>query len=515
MASLKARWPVTRPHWRLEPLSVPYYAPLLAEQVGSVSPQTQPRPVRNVRPHSYLLCSMSRRARKVPQARPKMLSKAGSLGQRGINLIERIVIHMGSRWTPSGANEAGIDGYIELFEPDSQRATSLHLAVQSKAVTRFEGDDKTVKFSFKRDDIAYWLDASLPVVVVVSCPDTEEAYWVSVPRYFGAPENAGTTVAHIDRRTQRFTARSYDELLDAARPPNRAIARSPAPAAEVLYSNLLPLRSYPNTVYIAPATCKGYRDVYSTLRTATVYAPHCWLLHEGNYLGFADPADEPLCRFVDAGAIEAHESANWAESSDPNQRRLFSWLLNGALQDDLASQGIRFFKDDGIYAFKGSLDRVPRTFKFRNLHRDSEITVVTRYQSTSKKDGTVYQFLRHHAFGGRFRHIGGTWHLEITPTYRFTDDGKTKYRFHAQQLAGIKRYDGNRALLSQLIMWSHVLAPSTLTLFDKQRLLGFGPIQEYRINGSIPDEAWAARDAAVENEDDASLPLFGAIPERW
>jgi hypothetical protein len=455
---------------------------------------------------------MPRRGRKIPAPRPKTLPREGSLGQRGINFIEKIVIEMGSRWTPSGANEAGIDGYIELFEPGSRRATGLHIAVQSKAVARFDGNTDEVTFSFKRDDIAYWLDTSPPVMVVVSCPDRSEGYWLSIPRYFSDPANVGTTTAHIDRRTQRFTTRSYDDLLDAARPGNRAVVRSPAPAADYIYSNLLPLRSYPRTIFVAPVTCNGYPDARAMLRESAVYAPHCWLLHEGNYLGFADPEDEPLRRVVDVGAIEAHEADGWANSDDPDRRRLFSWLLRGALQDDLGPRGIRFWNDDFVFAFKGSLDRAPRMLRFQNLHRESEITVVGRYQSTSKKTGIVYPYLRHHAFKGRFRRLDGTWYLEVTPTYRFTEDGKTKYRFHAQQLAGIKRYDGNRALLSQLIMWGQVLAPNTL--FAERCLLGFGAIQVYHVSGSVPDEAWSARDPSAPTDEDsgaAGMPLFDAV----
>jgi hypothetical protein len=46
--------------------------------------------------------------------RPKTISGTGVTGQKGVNLIEGIVLDMESRWTPSGPNEVGIDGYIEL-----------------------------------------------------------------------------------------------------------------------------------------------------------------------------------------------------------------------------------------------------------------------------------------------------------------------------------------------------------------------------------------------------------------
>ena len=57
-------------------------------------------------------------------ARSKKLPAGGHLGQRGINLLEHIVLEMGSRWTASGPNEIGIDGYIELFDPNTRTPSS-------------------------------------------------------------------------------------------------------------------------------------------------------------------------------------------------------------------------------------------------------------------------------------------------------------------------------------------------------------------------------------------------------
>ena len=48
---------------------------------------------------------------------PKTISRTGVTGQKGVNLIEGVVLDVESRWTPSGPNEVGIDGYVELFDP--------------------------------------------------------------------------------------------------------------------------------------------------------------------------------------------------------------------------------------------------------------------------------------------------------------------------------------------------------------------------------------------------------------
>ena len=67
---------------------------------------------------------------------PKTISGTGITGQKGVNLIEAVVLDMESRWTPSGPNEVGIDGYIELRDQNTGEVGNLILQVQGKATER-------------------------------------------------------------------------------------------------------------------------------------------------------------------------------------------------------------------------------------------------------------------------------------------------------------------------------------------------------------------------------------------
>src|SRR6266436_943741 len=101
--------------------------------------------------------------------RPKTISVQGVTGQKGINAIERVVLEMGSRWTPSGANEVGIDGYIELFDPNSHEALGLTIAVQSKVATAtVSSSANTFDYWCDPNDVVYWLNGNTPVILVVS-----------------------------------------------------------------------------------------------------------------------------------------------------------------------------------------------------------------------------------------------------------------------------------------------------------------------------------------------------------
>jgi hypothetical protein len=123
------------------------------------------------------MAARSRRRRRPP----KTISPQGLTGQQGINLIERVVLEMGSRWTPSGPNEVGIDGYIELFDPNSRQPLHLTVAVQSKVVTAI-ADNSSPAFDYWCDvnDVEYWLNGNTPVILVVSSPASNEGYWISL-----------------------------------------------------------------------------------------------------------------------------------------------------------------------------------------------------------------------------------------------------------------------------------------------------------------------------------------------
>src|SRR6185437_14559586 len=109
--------------------------------------------------------------------RPKTISSQGVIGH--------VVLGFGSRWTPNGPNEIGIDGFIELFDPNSHQSLGLNLAVQSKVVNSIcKNPDPTFEYFCNPNDVEYWLTTNIPLILIVSCPDSQEGYWISIKEYF-------------------------------------------------------------------------------------------------------------------------------------------------------------------------------------------------------------------------------------------------------------------------------------------------------------------------------------------
>ena len=172
------------------------------------------------------------------------------------------------------------------------------------------------------------------------------------------------------------------------------------------FANIILLRHFPETLYVAPAHANTRAALWALLNQSANpkqkdYIPNAWTVHDKMFYGFVDPERSRLRSVIETGALEQLETKEWTFSRDANWRRLFVQLLNGALSDDLGAQGIRYFKDQDVYAFLGWPDEPERTFKYQNLKVRSTVTVVAHYERTAKS-GKNYSYQRHSAFQGIF-----------------------------------------------------------------------------------------------------------------
>jgi hypothetical protein len=371
--------------------------------------------------------------------RPKTISVTGVTGQKGVNAIERIVLDMGSRWTASGPNEVGIDGYIELFDPNSRQSLALTVAAQSKVVAAITTDsDNSFAYYPDPNDVAYWLNGNTPVILVVSDGTPQNVYWISVKRYFKDWSPSETARITFDKTKDRFSRDSFSQLVEIAATKS-GLYLAPSVRSEVLRTNLLPVESYPPTLCSADTDCRGYRHVWAQLRNLGGDIDAAWLLWEGKIFSFHDLTKPPWSSLCDLGTLEEFSTTEWSESEDQQRQRIFVQLLNQTLKAQLHPE-IRFWPKEDCYAILGK----PHKLSYQSIRRPSKITVVSQFASTSA-DGRKFEWLRHLAFRGQFRFLSAFWYLEITPTYRFTTDGYALDRFHEERLKGIKRIPRNKA----------------------------------------------------------------------
>ncbi len=227
-----------------------------------------------------------------------------------------------------------------------------------------------------------------------------------------------------------------------------------APRLDTLFLNMARVREYPQTIYVAPTDLATGKQVWGRMRDGTTgHITNAWVLHSKCIYSFDDPSRGPLSKVIDATRIEAHDSDAWSRSDDADRRRLFVSLLGSALRDDLGIFSVRFAADDRVFMFMGRPEDPPRTHRYRNARVMSTMTVVQKYPYKAK-DGREWTILRHLAFDARFRRVEGEWYLEISPTYRFTTDGRMKSWVHEERLRAYPSRPAARHVIKANEKWS-------------------------------------------------------------
>jgi nucleoside phosphorylase len=280
----------------------------------------------------------------------------------------------------------------------------------------------------------------------------------------------------------------------------------PASRVEHLVSNLLRVESFAPTLYLAETRLRKKEQLWGAFQEVDEVCPSEVVLKDRRLLSFRDLREFPWTRVCDRGTVEEFGAEEWAYSPDPDRRREFVQLLNGALREKLRP-AIRYWSQQGVYAFAPSRDLTPLTRRYQHGMRYVRRTVFDVYTTTSKSTGKTYTHYRHLAFRGHFRLLDGRWYLEITPTFIFTRDGRTIHRFHEDWLKGIKRLDRNRAVLAQLLVWQAQLREEGDMFSPPYPYLTFDQLEEVRLDVGILDEAWQAQDelALPDHTDETGL----------
>lgn len=105
------------------------------------------------------------------------------VGEEGVALVKRIVNgSLGWLFREQLHSDVGIDAQIEPVL--DERASGRLIAVQIKSGPSYFRERNSSDIVFRPDDahVRYWLQHSLPVIVVLVDTETDSAYWQSVTR---------------------------------------------------------------------------------------------------------------------------------------------------------------------------------------------------------------------------------------------------------------------------------------------------------------------------------------------
>ena len=441
---------------------------------------------------------------------PKKIAKQDIIGQKGITLIQMRCLDMDLVFRAESVFDAGVDGAIEIREAVTGAMRNYRINVQSKATEgRFASEtDQSFTYTVEERDLNYWLGGNLPTILIRSRPDTGEAYWVWINEYFKDPNRRKSRKVEFHKEKDRFDATAYAGLLEIATQDVPGAYVQFAPRNETLISNLLRLADFSDTIYVAPTALDSRAHVLAALSRPSGVGEE-WILRSGMIYSFHD-LTEPMWRNVcDSGAVEPLPSSEWADSDDFPKRGEFVDLLNRALDEKLLMDGVYYSQTEDLFYFElhGDEPRVEGSGK-----PGPGRTVVESYKTTRKKDKKMFKHYRHYALKTRWTRVDDEWYLELTPTYYFTSDGNNKYKFHEDQLKGIKRIEKNPAVRYLVEFWSHFLSKSPGIFGKMYPFLSFGTLKTFLVDFGFDDASWKIVDEAELPKDLLDMPLF-EMPE--
>jgi hypothetical protein len=268
------------------------------------------------------------------QPDPKKLTSRARIGELGVNIIQETVLDMGFAWIPNPTFDVGIDGTIELFDPDTGEAFHQLIRVQSKATSRRFSRDTPHSFQFRcrGRDINYWLRSPIPVILICSRVDTRVAYWVSVKDYFSVKSRLKSRLVVFDK-TQRFDKSAAPALLKLATvEPTSSVKPPPRQCrCSTLTKSLLEARPT-NQIDLSPHVYQALRGVRAVIARSVSDPTICCALRD-----FRVRCARQLNRLLAAHATLREELLiqNFKESA----RRHFSRLLK--LQTEICEWAVQ------------------------------------------------------------------------------------------------------------------------------------------------------------------------------
>jgi hypothetical protein len=425
----------------------------------------------------------------------KRITREQILGETAVQFIGRRFLDMGFPWHPTNAPlDAGIDGFVEVRDVQSGEATNAWIAVQSKGRTTLEKEtDNSFEFTCTPRDLDYWRRGNMPVLLVVSRPERDEAWWVSVKDYFRSdPTRQQSRRILFDKKANTLTGSAAGQLLQLVQAAGAGTYFRPAPKRERLHTNLLEVTRLPQLIYWAQTTLRNPGEFREQLKKQMQYPPREWLFDNKLIYSVHDLRDEPWASACDIASVDWIEGTKWASSLDPQERRLFVWMLNECLRSFAGKIGMRYSKDDDALYFKKTPDLSPRVKRYRSRQQSAQRDVFREYRS--KTDPSKIFYYRHVGFEPRFRHFDGRWYLEINPTYLFTSDGEKTHPYNQEYLAKIKSIEGSGAVGGSVVMFAALLRDREGLFPDNYPHLGFGNLLDGELDVGIDDKLWSKDD---------------------
>ena len=426
----------------------------------------------------------------------KKITDGQVLGELGETVVKRLVLDMGMLYEHRGRLEAGIDGLIELRDPSTHAPLGKLLGVQVKSTAAGQYPRETsdqFDYLLKPEDLAYWRQSNIPVIIVLWRRSDNTAYWKEVT---GAiPGNERRLRFH--KTDDAFDNACADRL--GALTINRhtpGVFVPPLNLGETAILNMLRIRM-PDEMFLATSPFGSGRDAMPELMKHDNIR-HDWVIRKRRFISFFDPRDYGTTAIVDHDQVEAIDTELLTMNDDLDDRNDTIDLLRRTVEAQLFDR-LYYVHKDRLFYFRAMQKNKPLKYSYPSTSKNASARVVSVYRNRKKPRGGGY--VRHHAARFRFERLHDEWFIVIDPTFYFTRDGFQPHRYPEALLSGKKRLERNAAVRGQVIMWQHLLVSSAEAQDDLWTAsepgaprLRFKPVPVLQLSRAVPESSWNRSD---------------------
>ncbi|MGB3626200.1 MAG: DUF4365 domain-containing protein, partial [Henriciella sp.] len=426
----------------------------------------------------------------------KTITQSQILGELGETAVKKIALEMGFIYETRGRLEAGIDGFIELRDSSSGASLGKILGVQVKSTSQgiyTRETDRDFEYLIKPDDLWYWKQSNIPVIIIFWRQCDRSTYWKHVPDTLAGDERR----LRIDKQADVFNAKCVDRLgaltVDRRTP---GVFVPPLNEGETVVTNLLRIRM-PNEIFIATSPFGSGRDAVAEL-VKQDDTRHDWVIRKRRFVSFFDPRSYGTRAIVDEDQVEAVDADLFVLNEDLDDTNDTIDLLRRTVEAQLADE-LRYARKERLFYFKATAQNAARKYAYMASTNQTSAMVVSVYPEKSRSANRGY--VRHHAANFRFERLGQEWFIVIDPSFYFTRNGYEPHRYADVLLSGKKRLERNAAVRGQVIMWQHLLLSSgepNSGLFAQSEenvpRLRFEHLPVLELSRAVPESSWNRTD---------------------
>lgn len=431
----------------------------------------------------------------------KRITDSQLIGEIGESVAKSRFLNIGFQFDGRSRLEAGIDGIAEVMDDGTPLAKMIAVQVKATDKARYSNeDDLGFTYLLRIEDLHYWRNSNLPVIIVLYRRSDETFYWKEIPNAFSVDERKLV----FDKETDALNHEAADSIAQLTVPKaGHGYYVPPLGGGEDALVNMLPIK-LPSEIYVA-STPHTSKQAMAILFSGDETPRFDWVIKGGTFWSFHDPRRESTAHIVDRDQVDVIDTSMIALHEDIDEQHNFSFLLRQVLRHQYGHD-LGWNKERKNFYFLAEAENQTRVFKYQSTVNRAETDIVNAVKD--KKDEDKIAFVRHHAFAARFELILDQWFLILSPTYHFTTNGFIPHSYPAALLAGKKRLDNNASLRGQVIMWHRFLSGSEVPGDDlfgshqaSDRFLEFGAPPVVTLPTTVPEKAWASAKPRVKAGD--------------